>query len=431
MRRGTDLRGGVVALCAVVLVHCGGESQDSAPHAGGAGGQSGSGDAGDRGLASAGVAGDSDSRGGAAAESSAAGVAGDSDPQGGTAAGSSAAGDAGLGGAVGVAGMGGAAGAPVQESWPALSPASDDCTIGSYQVLDVDPSSMATALSTRGCILWLHTYDWNESPRVGIIQRWTEATGQQRLNPEGTSAFIDAVSRDGSTVAGRIYDLSADSAPPRSFIWNFERGLQWIDGEVVALNGDGSLAGGSSLDDSGRTRAAVWETGRRTLRPEGAVRVYGTSSDGQVLYTGGSRWSAGAPPVPVPSNLPVRFVSTNGDVVLVAGGNTDQRFGEVLVWDGDAMIKDPAGVGSGDVAEAMTMSDDGVLIGFAYSLIRRDPEHQRHETIALSDAFKSANVDTGAGEPELLRVFSGDGNVIAGDTADNRVFLARLPRDSY
>jgi probable HAF family extracellular repeat protein len=293
------------------------------------------------------------------------------------------------------------------------------------------PSSEPIALSSDGSTLFYYDYT-NHTPKLELIDTSTHNAVTLPL-PFGSN-FVDdgALSADGKTVVGTIYDSSnGDTA----FSWTAAGGYVYLgklnnssDSDAVGVSADGSAIAGTSGSE-----AFYWKQGQMTglgdlsggfISSAAAISADGSTIVGTAdTMVGGSLSRSHAFVWDTTSRLMqditptwigdtyARFVSSDGSVVA-GTGDSGGGLSTVFRWTSSSLV-DIGTLSGGGYSDIEAMSSDGsVLVGTSGST---DGNRAYRYTTATGTMTSLGTLGGGFSNATGA---SADGSIVIGDSED-------------
>ena len=269
-------------------------------------------------------------------------------------------------------------------------------------------------------------------------------------NMGGASTYAEAVSADGTAVAGwgSILNYTAEG-----FYWTKATGkigIGFLSGgdtsEAWAISADGKTVVGEAdnapLSSGGQYHAVMWNVGSQTLQnidnlftnsnarfvnDDGSV-IAGTADSSTKIF----RWTASTGMVDIGGlglgNTSLAAMSADGSA-LVGKSETSDGYFHAYRYAGTT-ITDLGTIGGGTYSAASDVSADGsVVVG--QSTDSSGDEHGFRWTEAtgmqtVEEWLASKGISLGDETTASADFVSANGNVIVGETADNTTYIARV-----
>lgn len=332
---------------------------------------------------------------------------------------------------------------------------------GAQSVLDLGSlggETYATAISSDGSTV-VGAADLGGSTRINRAFRWTESGGLQNLQIPAVDSSATSVSRDGSVIVGKFYDLGLNAG--RAFRWTAATGTQDIGtlggrtSSNAAVSDDGTTIAGTSTLASGDRRAFLWTDadGMTNLGVLGTGRYSegtGVSADGSVVIgysesvSGGFehafRWtSAGMVDLGTLGGPQSHANAVSGDGTVVVGGSQLVSAGPALAfrWTQATGMQNLGLLGGSDgQSTALGISHNGkVIVGHSTydstNIIRAFRWTEATGMQSVADWLSSNGASAGGWDLREARSTNEDGSVVVGSgkapgSYTNKAWIARV-----
>lgn len=319
-----------------------------------------------------------------------------------------------------------------------------DTTSGASTKLDLPAGATeiwATALSADGKSIAGNYVSESTGHRVAFI--WTKEKGMTLL-PNQNDASINAISADGSAVAGYMQGSQ--------FYWSAETGyitLGTLGGSyssyASAISGDGSTVIGTAYDSANKSRAFVWTKGQSSLTNIDDLfessRATLVSNDGSVVAGNGYmanwaargfRWTAAGGMIDIGDlgggNTDVRGMSRDSNVLV--GSSYDGQFDRAFRYDAVSGQMISLGTLGGRDSYAYAANGNGTVVVGSFDNDTGDRQAFRWTQESGMLTIEKWLSDNGVTSVNFNAAdathVSDQGNVVAGTTSEDRTYFARV-----